>query len=187
MLVLAAAIADPRSASACSCARPVPSIAGDLVRAAAVFSGEVVGFGPERGGYGPDKAWFAVRRVYKGQLPEPSITFGDRYFGTCRYEFEVGESYLVWAGRGDITGKGGYLSTHICTRTARLAGAGADLEQLGDGRAPRAEERYAVGGGPDPGGGSGTNPTPIILGVGGLCALAATFLLLRHRARHRLR
>ena len=186
-MLLVAAIADPRSASACSCSRPAPSIARDLARAAAVFSGEVVGFAPERGGYGADEVRFAVRRVYKGELPEPSITFGDRYFGTCRYEFEVGESYLVWAGRGDITGEGGYLSTHICTRTARLADASADLEQLGDGRAPRAEERYAAGGGPDPSGGSRTDSARIILGVGGLCALAATFLRLRHRARDRLR
>jgi hypothetical protein len=50
--------------------------------------------------------------------------------GDCGYEFQVGSSYLVYAG-GQTD-----LGTSICSRTADLGHAQADLAVLGPGTVP---------------------------------------------------
>jgi hypothetical protein len=47
--------------------------------------------------------------------------------GDCGIDFQVGETYLVYAGNDEETGK---LETSICYRTRRLSDAGADLAYL---------------------------------------------------------
>jgi len=47
--------------------------------------------------------------------------------GDCGIDFQAGETYLVYAGNDEETGK---LETSICYRTKRLTDAGADLAYL---------------------------------------------------------
>jgi hypothetical protein len=47
--------------------------------------------------------------------------------GDCGIDFQAGETYLVYAGNDEETGK---LETSICYRTKRLTDAGADLSYL---------------------------------------------------------
>jgi hypothetical protein len=132
-LFLSAAAARP--AGACSCAPRERDVAPDLKRAAAVFSGRVIGIEPHADGYS-ERARFAVYRVWKGDLSNPLITFSGAPIGTCEYELDRGREYLVFAQRGDLMGEGAFLSTNMCTRTALLAQARGDLRQLGPGEAP---------------------------------------------------
>jgi len=48
-------------------------------------------------------------------------------FGDCGYDFQPGETYLVYADEDEETG---VLSTGVCTRTKRLSDAGEDLAYL---------------------------------------------------------
>lgn len=47
--------------------------------------------------------------------------------GDCGFDFEQGETYLVYAGQSAVTGR---LETGICTRTALISEAEADLAYL---------------------------------------------------------
>lgn len=101
-----------------------------------VFSGKVISIQDYR-------ARFKVERVWKGSLPTYVTSFmhkisvenwgGKRRTiieeGTCDYEFNNGESYLVYA-------KGKHLKPVICSRTKVLASAQEDLKELGEGHAP---------------------------------------------------
>jgi len=49
-------------------------------------------------------------------------------FGDCGYDFQSGETYLVYANNDE--GSANSLSTDICTRTRRLSEAGDDLTYL---------------------------------------------------------
>jgi hypothetical protein len=49
-------------------------------------------------------------------------------FGDCGYDFQSGETYLVYANNDE--GSANSLSTDICTRTRRLSEAGEDLTYL---------------------------------------------------------
>lgn len=51
----------------------------------------------------------------------------------CGFNFEVGKSYLIYAQGADANN----LQTNICTRTAGLANAKADLKALGKGKIPK--------------------------------------------------
>ena len=49
-------------------------------------------------------------------------------FGDCGYDFQAGETYLVYANSDE--GSANSLSTDVCTRTRRLSDAGEDLAYL---------------------------------------------------------
>jgi hypothetical protein len=49
-------------------------------------------------------------------------------FGECGYDFQAGETYLVYANYDE--GSANSLSTDVCTRTRRLSEAGEDLAYL---------------------------------------------------------
>ena len=49
-------------------------------------------------------------------------------FGDCGYDFQAGETYLVYANNDE--GSANSLSTDVCTRTRRLSEAGEDLSYL---------------------------------------------------------
>ncbi len=76
---------------------------------------------------------FEVDRVWKGS------TDGNRavlhsYQSSVDYAFEEGRSYLVYATRGNLEGRGSTLHASNCGRTKALASAGQDLRELGPGR-----------------------------------------------------
>lgn len=125
MLTLAlASLAFPRSASACSCT-PIgaPSQAIDGTRA--VFVGRVVRI-VETSGW--NVVTFNVTETFHQRSPEmdrvnvhtmPSVD-------SCGFAFNVGTSYLVYAG----TTPDGGLTASYCSRTQRAFNAGNDLAYL---------------------------------------------------------
>ena len=76
---------------------------------------------------------FEVSAVWKGAVHEDMyITTG----GSCGITFVEGEEYIVYAYDSPYDDDGYIVS--MCSRTALLAQAQADLNALGDGNAPRA-------------------------------------------------
>lgn len=117
----------PKAAYACSCIQPpAPQEARD--QAAAVFAGTVSNVAPA----GPDGqslfVTFDLAQSWKGPAASQiTITTGGSS-ASCGFEFTPGEEYLVYG-----TSQEGRINASLCSRTARLADAGADLEALGPG------------------------------------------------------
>lgn len=133
-LVAALAALLPCTAFACSCAQPGPPDEA-LNDATAVFAGRVVSVvEAPRGGQGlpiSRQVRLEVSQLWKGPdatLIEVVTGQGD---GDCGIGFQAGSEYLVYARTAD-----GFLYTGLCSRTARLDAAGADLAALGAGSAP---------------------------------------------------
>ncbi len=146
-------------AHACSCVQP-GSPSEELEKFDAVFAGRVISV---HHSYDPagrsvtrdDRSTigFEVSTVWKGEIHESTTITTPPTGGSCGYRFVEGESYVVYAYERPY-GDGGY-SAGTCSRTALLAQAQADIDELGDGQAPlagasgpSAEERE----GADPGG-----------------------------------
>lgn len=122
---------------ACSC---LPfgdeSVARQVERAKtdarAVFAGKVVKVTKNL-----EKHQVTVRiraeKSWKGTVPREITITTASDSALCGYNFAVGQSYLVYAQGTDVRN----LQTNICTRTARIADAKADLKALGRGRIPR--------------------------------------------------
>lgn len=70
---------------------------------------------------------FRVRTSFKqeGEAEESILVWTP--FGDCGYDFQLGETYLVYADEDEETA---VLSTGVCTRTRRLTDAGDDLAYL---------------------------------------------------------
>ena len=124
--------------SACSC---LPfgeeSVAQQVNRAkkdaSVVFSGKVLEVvrKPESSSvivkFRADKSW-------KGNVSRRISLSTGADSALCGFNFEVGKSYLIYAQGTDAKN----LQTNICTRTAGLSNAKADLKALGRGRIPKA-------------------------------------------------
>ena len=120
----------------------------ELKRSAAVFIGTVVGVTKPR----PDEYREGGRVIYEEQLyvhvkfrgekswkgigkGELTVTIrAEREKYGCGYDFQVGGTYLVYA-TGTGSGKARRLWVDCCTRTRRIEEAGADLQELGAGKA----------------------------------------------------
>ena len=127
---------------ACKCAVP-GSPAEELEKFDAVFAGEVVSvshsFDPNVTPYKPGDrttVGFDVRAVWKGVVHERMYITTPPTGGSCGFAFSEGAQYMVYASLR-ASGDAGYQAS-ICSRTALLRDAQADLEALGEGRAPRA-------------------------------------------------
>lgn len=139
-------------AQACRCFRSTP--ADTFQRADAVFSGKVVSVKEQKrpaknGDSHVTHAYtFEVRNSWKGVSSSRITTYFYSYFLTdsgtyvtgCHSEgFKVGETYLVYARRGD--GPPGFPDLHdelgaglsYCGRSALLSAAYEDLQALGPG------------------------------------------------------
>ena len=129
-------------AHACSCVQP-GSPSEELEKFDAVFVGRVISV---HHSYDPagrsvtrdDRSTigFEVSTVWKGEIHESTTITTPPTGGSCGYRFVEGESYVVYAYDRPY-GDGGY-SAGICSRTALLAQAQADIDELGDGQAPLA-------------------------------------------------
>ncbi|WOV88525.1 hypothetical protein QWT69_05265 [Sporosarcina oncorhynchi] len=123
----------PIDAAACSCVMPPPPEQA-LNDATAVFSGEVIDISDNVkviNGYGKTIR-FKVDESWKGiDNGEVAINTGHGG-GDCGFQFEVGQSYLVYAVKSDMYAPN-TLSTTICNRTVQLANANDDLTALGEG------------------------------------------------------
>ena len=106
------------------------SVKSALKKSTAVFAGEVLEI--KKGGNFTE-ARFRVERSWKGvELEEVSVFEADSTAESPHYR--VGERYLVFAGIQD-----GKLITGNCSRTKKIEYAQGDLQQLGEGRVPKAK------------------------------------------------
>jgi hypothetical protein len=177
--VLALAPACP--AYACSCIPPAPP-KESLADAAAVFSGEVTEVVLPGGGVVNTAEMievnFKVDQVWKGEIAELTTVTTAGSSASCGFEFQSGQSYIVYAYLVD-----GQLNASLCSRTAALENAGEDLEALGEGAAPTPAvsqpEPYPLPGDPTatpiPAPGAGAPGEPGIsrlewVGIGGVAA-----------------
>ncbi len=118
-------------AYACSC---IPSggeplkqqIAKAKKDSAAVFSGKVLEIIKKPENY-QIVVKFQVQSSWKGNVSKQITVTTASDSAMCGYNFEVGESYLVYTSGADVKN----LRTDICTRTAKLSAAKADTKLLG--------------------------------------------------------
>ncbi len=160
----------PDCASACSCAMP-PGPERALTSSAAVFSGEVSAIEKNEAATsrhpGTATVTLRVSEVWKGPQRgnlEVSMPSQD---SACRYPFEEGQKYLVYASGGRD------LEVSLCSPTKPLSKAGADLAVLGDGEKPRDGGAEAL---TDT---SGFVPARAIVGVAGLAMAASLLVVVR--------
>lgn len=129
-------------AHACSCVQP-GSPSEELEKFDAVFVGRVISvhhsYDPAGSSVTRDDRstiGFEVSTVWKGEIHESTTITTPPTGGSCGYRFVEGESYVVYAYERPY-GDGGYTAG-TCSRTALLAAAQADIDELGDGHAPLA-------------------------------------------------
>jgi hypothetical protein len=127
VFALAALVAAPRAARACSCLPP-PSPVEAAEQAVAVFEGRT--FGVVREGQ-HNRFTFEVTRVWKGEVGTRVDVWSHSQSATCGRGFESGASYVVYAGSRD-----GHLVDGLCSRTREISRASEDLEALGTARTP---------------------------------------------------
>jgi hypothetical protein len=70
---------------------------------------------------------FTVKTAYRGDEDEDETLDVWTPFGDCGYDFQTGETYLVFA---DDDEESGAISTDSCSGTKRLSDAGGDLAYL---------------------------------------------------------
>lgn len=104
-----------------------------MERADAVFTGKVVSIGAAHAP-GDEPKWpsrlevtFRLLGVWKGLAEGERVTvYTASQSAACGFEFEDGKKYLVYA-----YDAGGELTATLCSRTALLKRAEADLQALG--------------------------------------------------------
>lgn len=129
-------------ALACSCVEPGPPTE-ELAKFDAVFVGRVFSvqhsYDPEGKTVTPEDRTtigFEVSTVWKGAVHETMYITTPPTGGSCGYTFVAGEEYIVYAFESHY-GDDSYTAS-ICSRTALLSAAQADIDALGEGEAPRA-------------------------------------------------
>lgn len=127
---------------ACSCVEPGSPIE-ELEKFDAVFVGKVFlvqhSYDPDAKSVTPEDRTtigFEVSTVWKGAVHETTYITTPPTGGSCGYTFVEGEEYIVYASESNY-GDDSYTAS-ICSRTALLSAAQADLDALGEGEAPRA-------------------------------------------------
>ena len=132
----------PGPVYACKCAVP-GSPSEELEKFSAVFEGRVVSvqhsFDPDAATVSPEDrttVGFEVSAVWKGTVHEDMYITTPPTGGSCGFTFVAGEEYIVY-GHDSNYDDGGY-TVGICSRTALLDLAQADLDAFGEGQAPLA-------------------------------------------------
>ncbi len=121
---------------ACSCIQPGIAIE-ELNSSAIVFSGKVVDIKDENEDADIQSSAdllaikFQVNESWKGVEETEVTVFTPRDSASCGFNFTLNEEYLVYAHEGE-----GSYHVNICSRTAPLASASADLVDLGKGEKP---------------------------------------------------
>ena len=135
-------LGEPGQVHACKCAQPgTPS--EELEKFSAVFAGRAVSvqhsFDPEAASVSPEDrttVGFEVSAVWKGAVHEDMYVTTPPTGGSCGFTFVEGEEYIVY-GHDSNYADGGY-TVGICSRTALLGQAQADIDALGEGHTPTA-------------------------------------------------
>ena len=134
-------LGNPGQVYACKCAEPgTPS--EELEKFSAVFAGRVVSiqhsYDPNATSVSPEDrttVGFEVSTVWKGLVHEEMYITTPPTGGSCGFTFIEGEEYIVY-GYDSAHADGGY-TVGICSRTALLDRAQADIDALGEGDAPQ--------------------------------------------------
>ena len=128
-------------AYACKCAQPGPP-SEEMEKFVAVFAGRVGSiehsFDPGATTVGPDDrttVGLEVSTVWKGAVHADMYVTTPPTGGSCGFTFTEGEEYILYAHDSPYD-DGGY-TVSICSRTALLSQAQADIEAFGEGDAPR--------------------------------------------------
>jgi hypothetical protein len=122
IFLIASVLLGKSAALACYC-MAISNPAQGLERSRAVFTGKVIGL-RDTGTY--IEATIEVKQGFKGTLADQVIISTPRFGGACRYWFEEGKEYLVYASSYE-EGKGW---TDACSRTRRLSVANRDIREL---------------------------------------------------------
>lgn len=127
---------------ACSCAQPGSPLE-EIEKFSAVFAGKVFlvqhSYDPSAKSVTPEDRTtigFEVSTVWKGTVHEVMYITTPPTGGSCGYTFVEGEEYVVYAS-DSYYGDDSYTAS-ICSRTALLSEAQADIDALGEGQAPQA-------------------------------------------------
>lgn len=123
--------------SACSClAQGEETVTQQVSRAKndarAVFTGKVVEI-VRKPGSSSVVVKLKTEKSWKGTVSKRVSILTGENSALCGFNFEVGKSYLIYAQGTNAND----LQTNICTRTAGLTNAKADLKALGRGRIPK--------------------------------------------------
>ncbi len=134
---------NPGVVYACKCAAP-GAPAEELAKFDAVFTGRVVSiehsYDPNATTVSPEDrttVGFEVSTVWKGDVLKSMDVTTPPTGGSCGFAFTEGEEYIVYAS-DSAYGDNGY-TVGICSRTALLEEAQADIDELGEGNPPQAE------------------------------------------------
>ena len=121
----------PELVFACTCIPLSPEKTYEM--SSVVFAGRVVSVEEPVGlmlsSVDPLRVTFQVWRIWKGPDQNTMTITTAREITSCGYPFKEGAIYLVYA-----FGSEGEWSTHLCSRTQPLLGAGKDLIALGEGK-----------------------------------------------------
>ena len=128
-------------AYACKCVVP-GSPSEEMEKFDAVFAGKVLSidhsFDPNAASFSPGDhttIGFNVDTVWKGTVDKNIDLTTPPTGGSCGFAFVEGEEYIVYAYEGAEQSEN--LSVSICSRTALLAEAQADIDALGKGYDPQ--------------------------------------------------
>jgi len=127
----------PGSLLACQCF-PVYDPAVEYEQVDAVFMGVILSISPSSSPYYLD-VLVGVTGYWKGTIVPFMHVYTGEFAGSCGYEFQLYETYLIYALDSDEECCPGVF-TWVCNRTQMLSGAGADLEYLGDPQTVPAEQ-----------------------------------------------
>lgn len=133
-IALCALLLSAAPALACSCV--LQTVAQAKQAAVAIFEGRVTSIVDAPGSavdvIPEQRVTLSIARSWRSLEHQETVTLRTAKSGaTCGYAFELGTSYLVYAG-----GEPDKLDVSSCSRTRRLSDAGEDLAALGSGVAP---------------------------------------------------
>jgi hypothetical protein len=139
-LVIGFLLVSTNTCFACDCSFEQDPIRA-LNEAGAVFSGRVVQVGEDvkwNALKGEVYEWrnaarISVEQSWKGISQTEVIVMTSS--GGCGFEFNVGESYIVYAYKDDRTGDTEW-HTSLCSKTSQLSSAADTVQKLGEGKKP---------------------------------------------------
>jgi hypothetical protein len=156
----------PKCVHACSCIAP-PGPKKALSSSEAVFSGEVAGIEKKEAATsrhpGTVTVSLRVSEVWKGPERSTLEVSMPSQESACRYPFEEGQEYLVYASGRD-------LGVSLCSPTKPLSKAGEDLAVLGNGEKPKSNDALTDT--------SGIVPVRVVVGLAGLAMVASSLVAL---------
>ena len=133
---------------ACSCVRP-GSPSEELAQSSSVFAGRVVSVREfndpnathDYSSTDPTAVEFEVDTIWKGSSNETIYLTTARSEASCGFTFDEGEEYIVYSRDGS--------TVSLCSRTALLENAEAELNELGEGHKPQPGTKGPMPGTPE--------------------------------------